>query len=173
MIKKIVFAFAACAMIAATSCKKEDATSKIDPNATDVPMPTTEPNPEANIGGPEVPPAAAPVPVDGKYPVMSFETSEHDFGTINQGDKVQYVFKFKNTGEADLIISKAVGSCGCTVPEFPKEPIAPGASGEMKVSFNSAGKHGKQTKSVTITANTKTGTEKLQIHASIQDNKAS
>ncbi|RZJ64394.1 MAG: DUF1573 domain-containing protein [Flavobacterium sp.] len=169
MIKKFVFAFAACAVIAATSCKKEDATSKIDPNATDVPVSTTEPNPEANIGGPEVTQTPAPAPVDGKYPVMSFETSEHDFGTIKQGDKVQYVFKFKNAGEADLIISKAVGSCGCTVPEFPKEPIKPGASGEMKVSFNSTGKHGKQTKSVTITANTKNGTEKLEIHASVEE----
>lgn len=161
-------------MVLATSCKKEDASSKIDPNAADVPVSAATPNPEANINGPDLNAAPAPVPpADGKYPVMEFEKTEHDFGMINQGDKVQYVFKFKNAGEADLIISKAKGSCGCTVPEYPKEPIKPGASGELKVSFNSAGKHGKQTKNVTLTTNTKNGMEKLVIHASIQDNKAS
>lgn len=161
-------------MVAATSCKKEDATSKIDPNAQDVPASTGIPNPDANIGGPDLnaAPTATP-PADGKYPNMEFEKTEHDFGMINQGDKVTYVFKFKNTGEADLLISKAKGSCGCTVPEYPKEPIKPGESGELKVSFNSAGKRGKQTKNVTLTTNTKNGMEKLIVHASIQDNKAS
>lgn len=86
-------------------------------------------------------------------PAMTFEKSEYNFGEINQGDKVSYTFKFQNTGNAPLIISNARASCGCTVPEWPKEPVAPGASGKIDVVFNSAGKSGQQTKSITITTN--------------------
>jgi len=103
----------------------------------------------------------------GIYPVMAFDEQQHDFGDINEGDVVTHIFSFKNTGATNLIISNAVGSCGCTIPEYPKEPIEPGASGEMKVSFNSTGKSGHQSKTVNITANTKTGKETLTIKASI------
>ncbi|RZJ28972.1 MAG: DUF1573 domain-containing protein [Flavobacterium sp.] len=106
-------------------------------------------------------------PADGKYPAMTFSEMEHDFGNINQGDKVNYTFKFKNTGEADLQIEDAHGSCGCTIPDYPKEKIAPGESGEIKVSFNSAGKTGNQHKTVTLTTNTESGSELLHITASI------
>lgn len=167
--KKFVLAMTLSAAIAATSCKKEDAASKIDPNAQDVPVSTATPNPEPNIGGPDVASQKPAPPADGKYPVIEFEKTEHDFGMIKQGDKVTYIFKFKNTGEGDLIISKAKGSCGCTVPEYPKEPVKPGTEGQIKVSFNSAGKHGKQTKSVTLMTNTEKGTERLEIHANITD----
>ena len=108
------------------------------------------------------------VPVDGKYPVMTFKTKEHDFGTIAQGEKVETVFNFKNTGESNLVISKAVGSCGCTVPEYPKEPIAPGKTAKILVSFNSAGKNGKQMKTVSLTTNTLEGNEILTIKSLIQ-----
>jgi hypothetical protein len=101
------------------------------------------------------------------FPTMNFAKAEHDFGTIKEGDKVATVFEFTNAGDSDLLITKAVGSCGCTVPEYPKTPIKPGESGKMKVSFNSHNKTGKQTKSVIITANTKSGTEKLTIKADI------
>jgi len=153
--KKIVFIFALGTFILATSCKNQDANVE---------------NVSANPVGPttETPmPQTATPPADGKYPVMEFETNEHDFGKINAGSKVAYTFNFKNTGQADLIISNAVGSCGCTVPEYPKEAIKPGESGKMKVSFNSAGKSGQQQKTVTITANTAAGKEMLTIKASI------
>ncbi len=109
------------------------------------------------------------VPVDGKYPVMTFDKTEHDFGIIEKESKVAYTFDFKNTGEADLIITKAVGSCGCTIPEYPKEAIKPGESGRMKVSFNASGKHGQQQKTVTITTNTSQGSELLHIKAAIKE----
>lgn len=86
-------------------------------------------------------------------PAMTFTKSEYDFGDINQGDKVSYTFDFKNTGNAPLIISNARASCGCTVPQWPKEPVAPGATSKIDVVFNSAGKRGRQTKSITITTN--------------------
>jgi len=103
----------------------------------------------------------------GDFPVMAFEEAEHDFGTINEGDVVEHTFKFTNTGKAPLVIVSAKGSCGCTVPTWPKDPIAPGAKGEMLVKFNSTGKPNQQTKQVTITANTEAGTEKLKIKAQV------
>ena len=94
---------------------------------------------------------------------MTFQETEYDFGTINEGDVVEHIFKFTNTGKAPLVIVSAKGSCGCTVPEWPKEPIAPGATGEMLVKFNSNGKPNLQNKQVTITANTEAGKEILKI----------
>jgi len=87
-------------------------------------------------------------------PVMKFETIHHDFGKIISGQKVTYEFKFTNTGKSPLIISDAVASCGCTIPTWPKQPIKPGESGGIQVTFNSAGKMGLQDKQITITANT-------------------
>jgi len=99
--------------------------------------------------------------------VMTFDEKEFDFGVIKEGDKVEHVFSFKNTGNADLIIEDAKGSCGCTVPDFKKDPIKPGETSTMKVSFNSTGKPGQQQKSVTIKANTASGTELLTIKANV------
>jgi len=83
-----------------------------------------------------------------------FDKSEHDFGKLKQGESAEYSFKFTNTGKEPLIIENAQGSCGCTVPNYPKEPIAPGGTGVIDVRFNSAGKSGAQQKTVTLTANT-------------------
>lgn len=96
---------------------------------------------------------AASVEEVSAKPTMTFEEKEYDFGEIMQGDKVEHVFKFTNTGNAPLIISNARASCGCTVPEWPKEPIPPGDTGEIDVVFNSAGKSGRQTKSIRISTN--------------------
>lgn len=87
-------------------------------------------------------------------PVMKFDELEFNFGTIKQGESVTHIFKFKNTGKEPLLINTAVGSCGCTVPEYPKEPIRPNGNGEVKVTFNSTGKSGPQDKTVTITYDT-------------------
>ncbi|RDK86929.1 DUF1573 domain-containing protein [Marinirhabdus gelatinilytica] len=100
----------------------------------------------------------------GKFPVMQFEKTVHDFGTIEQGTNVEHIFKFTNTGEAPLVIVDAKSSCGCTVPSYPKEPVASGETGELLVKFNGSGKN-QVSKTVTITANTKAGKETLQIKA--------
>lgn len=100
-------------------------------------------------------------------PKFSFSKTEHDFGTINEGDVVETVFSFKNTGNSELIIVSAKGSCGCTVPEWPKEPIMPGESGEIKVIFDSRGKPNKQQKQVTLVTNTDTGREIITILAQV------
>jgi hypothetical protein len=96
-------------------------------------------------------------------PVFKFEKEVYDFGEIKEGEKVTYDFKFKNIGNSPLIISSATATCGCTIPEYPKEPVAPGAEGLIRVVFNSAGKAGMQNKIVSITANTVPSLTELNI----------
>ena len=98
-------------------------------------------------------PAAGAVP-SGPLTEISFTETEYDFGTVAEGEKVKHIYKFKNTGSEPLLLSNAVGSCGCTVPQWPREPIAPGATGEIEVEFNSQGKPGDRNQKVTVTANT-------------------
>jgi hypothetical protein len=91
----------------------------------------------------------------GHYPAITFEKQVHDFGNVTEGEVVEYSFKFTNTGEKDLLINSAEASCGCTVPEWPKEPIKPGESGYMKVKFDSKGRpEGHTEKELYIQANT-------------------
>ncbi|MET4084002.1 hypothetical protein ABIB40_003975 [Pedobacter sp. UYP30] len=86
-------------------------------------------------------------------PVIKFAEEIHQFAKINEGDKVSYNFKFTNTGKSPLIISSATATCGCTIPEPPKEPILPGKDGFIKVVFNSEGKPGINDKVITVTSN--------------------
>lgn len=86
-------------------------------------------------------------------PMMEFKEKLYNFGTIVQGDTVLHTFVFENVGTEPLKILAARGSCGCTVPKYSKEEIAPGAKGEVQVKFNSAGKMGNQNKTVTLTTN--------------------
>jgi hypothetical protein len=90
----------------------------------------------------------------GPSTTIKYEDEKFNFGTCDEGEIVKHLFKFKNTGNEPLIISNAKGSCGCTVPTWPKEPVPPGGEGEIKVEFNSKGKPGPQSKRVTVTANT-------------------
>jgi hypothetical protein len=100
-------------------------------------------------------------------PVFTFEKETHDFGTITQGEKVSYNFKFKNTGKGNLLITNASATCGCTVPDYTREPVAPGSEGVITVTFDSGGKEGKISKTVTLTANTVPNTKVLTINADI------
>lgn len=100
-------------------------------------------------------------------PRFKFEKEEHDFGKVIDGETVAYIFKFTNAGKTDLVISDVSTSCGCTVPEYSKEPIRPGQNGELKVSFNSTGKHGYQNKNIVIVANTQPNTTILKVKAQV------
>jgi hypothetical protein len=100
-------------------------------------------------------------------PVITFEESSKDFGDITQGDKVEHVFKLENTGKAPLVISNVAATCGCTVPNWPKEPIAPGKTAEIKVTFNSAGKMGKQNSVVRIYSNASEPIEKVSMISNV------
>ena len=100
-------------------------------------------------------------------PAFTFKKEEHDFGILIDGEKVSYSFSFTNSGNAPLIISNAKGSCGCTVPNYPKEPIAPGATASIDVTFDSKGRTGKQSKAVTITANTNPNRKVIRINSEV------
>ncbi len=96
-------------------------------------------------------------------PEISFDKEEFDFGTVKEGEVVETTFIVTNTGKSDLVITHAQASCGCTVPEWTKDPIAPGETGDIKVSFNTSGRTNKQSKSVTLTTNTEKGREIIKI----------
>lgn len=100
-------------------------------------------------------------------PEMEFETKLHDFGTIVQNVPATVEFEFTNTGTGILIISEAEGSCGCTVPEWPKAPIAPGKTGVIKVIYD-AKKAGPFQKSVTITSNDPNSPTELRIKGDVK-----
>jgi hypothetical protein len=100
-------------------------------------------------------------------PEIKFEEETHDFGRITQGEKVAFGFKLKNIGGSNLIISSANGSCGCTIPEYPKKPILPGEEAIINVVFASEGKSGVVEKSVTIVTNCEPSTRIIYIKANI------
>jgi len=99
---------------------------------------------------------AAPVSEEkptGPLPVIEFATTDHDFGTVKEGEKVSYTYTVKNTGAAPLIIQNAQPSCGCTVPDWTKSPIPVGGTGFVKAEFDTHGKSGIQNKTITVTSN--------------------
>jgi hypothetical protein len=99
--------------------------------------------------------------------VISFKETSIDFGDIVQGAKVEHTFVLTNSGTAPLVISNVAATCGCTVPSWPKEPVAPGKSAEIKVSFNSAGKIGKQNSVVRIYSNASEPIEKVSLISNV------
>lgn len=103
-------------------------------------------------------------------PVINFQEEFHDFGEVPEGEIVEHTFTFTNEGEGPLIISNAAGSCGCTVPEWPRQPIAPGQQGQIKVSFNSKGRAGRQDKRVTLTTNAVPQSKVLNITSTVISN---
>lgn len=147
MLKKSVAMFAIASLVLTASCKKENAALRIDDETAK----------KAEIAHAQ----------SGNLPVAKFDSMEYDFGTINEGEKVEHIYKVSNAGTADLVITEAKPSCGCTVPEYTKTPIKPGETGDIKVIFDSSGKNGNQEKTVTVTLNTEKATETLKFKANI------
>lgn len=112
-------------------------------------------------------PATAGKIKNNKLPEITFKQKTFDFGAIEEGEKVSHVFKFKNTGNADLVITKVEASCGCTVAKYSKKPVAPGEEGMIEVIFDTSGRQGMQHKTVTILANTQPNVTKLEFTAEI------
>jgi hypothetical protein len=130
-----------------TSSEAADAArQRVEENAVQPPA-----NTAANTAQPAAQQPAAPA---GPTTEMTFAETTFDFGTVQEGEKVAHTYSFTNTGSEPLILSNAKGSCGCTVPKWPREPIPPGESAEITVEFNSKNKKGKRNQKVTITANT-------------------
>ena len=145
--KKVILGLVALSLLAFTSCK-EDATKKID---------------EQNVVV-----AAERDANSSKFPVITFDKMEHDFGEIEAKTPVETEFNYTNTGDAPLVITDIKSSCGCTVPkDWSREPLAPGASGKFSVKFNGSGAN-KVTKTITVTANTEKGSELVKITAFVK-----
>ena len=147
MIRKSVGLLTLSLMVLATACKQESAADKI-----------TEADMKALQEAKEI---------AGRVAKIELDKEVHDFGTIKEGDVVETEFIVKNVGESDLLIHDAKGSCGCTVPQPPKEPIKPGDSAPIKVTFDSKNKPGQQEKTVTLTTNTASGHETFKIQANV------
>lgn len=124
--------------------------------------------PATTTSAPATDPVTAPeTKPEGPIPAFKFERMEYDFGQIREGDKVAYTYKFQNTGQAPLIIQGVQPTCGCTAPDWSKEPIPVGGSGFVKVEFDSNGKQGIQNKTVTVSANTWPKTLVLRFKAQV------
>ena len=148
MMRKSIGLFALSLVVLATACKQqESAADKIT---------------DADIKAIEAQNAIA-----GRIAKVEFDKEFHDFGTIKEGEIVVTEFIVKNVGDSDLLIHEAKGSCGCTVPKPPKDPIKPGDSAPIKVSFDSKGKPGAQEKTVTLTTNSENGHEMFKIKANV------
>ena len=101
--------------------------------------------------------------------VISAETTTHDFGDIKEANgKVSHTFQISNTGDAPLVITRVIASCGCTTPEWTKEPIAPGKSGDIKVTYDPAGRPGPFAKTISVYSNGKTGSYILTIRGNVE-----
>lgn len=129
---------------------------------------------QSNKIAPQIAPTPAPIanPVQvpaGPTTTIAYSEEVHNFGNIKQDSENEHVFKFTNTGTEPLIISSAKGSCGCTVPEYPTEPIAPGESSEIKVVYKPGKQKGSQTKTVTVNANTTPAQTLLKISADVEE----
>ncbi|REA56710.1 DUF1573 domain-containing protein [Dyadobacter luteus] len=106
---------------------------------------------------------------DSKLPVLALiDSSSFDFGTIQEGEVVEHTFNFRNDGEYPLILSNITSSCGCTTPEWPKEPINSGATSNVKVRFDSRNKVGPQVKTITVYANTEPAYTELRLRGIVK-----
>lgn len=154
-------------LLALNACKNEaptDISTRIDveqakPNAT------TEATPTAEASATEVKPPKEKAVKKVRKPKakFSFVDKKHEFGFVDEGSIVKHNFAFTNTGKIPLIIKNAETTCGCTVPEWPKEPIPPGESGIIKATFDTKGKLGSQNKEITIWANTHPSKTKIAL----------
>lgn len=149
--KKVILGLVALSLVTFSFSCKENASNKIE---------------ESNVTAAALRDANA-----NKFPVLTFDKSEHDFGEIEKNKEVETVFSYKNTGNAPLVITDIKSTCGCTVPEdWSKEPLAPGETGMFTVKYNGAGPN-KISKTITVTTNTEKGNEVVKISATVLEPK--
>jgi len=123
---------------------------------------------QVNPPPPPPPPAATPKAVDPNAGEFKFKEETHDFGEVPEGPLAEYDFEFKNTGKSPIVINEAHGSCGCTVPKWPQEPIMPGKKGVIHVAYTSQGRPGPISKEVTINSNAKQSPMVLHIRGTVK-----
>jgi hypothetical protein len=130
-----------------------------DKSATPVP---------ANNAPVAAPPPPAPKPIDPNAGEFKFKEETHDFGEVPEGPLAETDFEFKNTGKSPIVINEAHGSCGCTVPKWPQEPILPGKKAVIHVAYTTQGRQGPISKEVTINSNAKQSPMVLHIRGSVK-----
>jgi hypothetical protein len=157
--KKLILSFMAvgCVAFVATAQAPRNEPIKVQPTKVATPQPA----------GKVTQATQATTPVNPNAPTIEFETDVMDYGTVEYNGDGLREFVFKNTGKEPLIISRAKGSCGCTVPTWPKEPIMPGETGAIKVKY-ATNRPGRFTKTVTISSNAKTPTKRLTIKGTVK-----
>lgn len=161
--KNVVILFSALFLLTACNNEESIAENEKKGRVTEIKV-----DPEKSISDIIRSPVNADEPVDTiNVAKMTFDETRFDFGIIDEGTIVNHIYKFTNDGKVPLIINDARSTCGCTVPEWPKDPIEPGESGEISVKFDSKGKKDNQVKPITITANTYPNQTFLQIKGTV------
>lgn len=165
--KTLKLTLLALATVMVVSCEKKTETAAVV-EGTETAEVTTNETTSMETNSPALADASVTqTATTGAAPVFTMSNTTYDFGDVQANSTTERVVEFTNTGDAPLVITAAKASCGCTVPEYDKEPIAPGATGSLKVSYKAPGTNGKQTKTVTLTTNTAAGTERFKIAANV------
>ena len=149
MIKKILFLTATVALLA--SCSNQSTTSSTSTSEIGTNQQEAVDSTANTVSG-----------------IIEFENTSYDFGQVKEGEIVEHIFKFKNTGEAPVILAQVSASCGCTTPDYTREPVLPGKEGQIKVSFDSKGQVGNQQKIVTIISNAENRVTTVQIKGIVE-----
>jgi hypothetical protein len=152
--KKVIFTLACLSFYVAANAQAPVPAATATINAPTSPAPPVAP--------------AAPAVVDANAGKFKFKEETHDFGEVQEGPTAECDFEFKNVGKKPIVISEAHGSCGCTVPKWPQEPILPGKTGKIHVTYNTTGRPGPISKTVTITSNAQTPSMVLRIAGSVK-----
>ncbi len=158
------------AMLVVVSCRDRASEKKIaelESRLAQLEGNKNNPAPVTNAAAAATTPTKPEEKPDGPLPVIEFSTTDHDFGTVTEGQKVSFTYAVKNTGQAPLIIQNAQPSCGCTVPDWSKSAIPVGGTGFVKAEFDTKGKQGVNNKTITVTANTWPKTTTLKFKAMV------
>lgn len=161
-------------MLSNISNQQEELTETLANNQNQANAYSNVPQPPVNPVNQPQPPIEAPAPqppIDMKKTSVKWANMVHDFGKVKQNSTNKYAFEFTNTGSEPLLITDAKGSCGCTVPEYPKEPIAPGQKATINVEYKPGVQENQQEKTVTVTANTEPMQTVLKIRAFVEKEK--
>jgi hypothetical protein len=157
------------ASVNAQDKKAPVATKQVVPAKAATTVPATVNIPAQQIPAPTNATVAAPQPAANPNAAeLKFKTEKHDFGTVPEGPQAKFDFDFVNEGKEPLILSNVQASCGCTTPEWPKEPILPGKSAKITAIYNTQGRPGQFTKSITVTSNAKTPSVVLMISGTVE-----
>jgi hypothetical protein len=157
-----------CLTITMATVSAQETTKPATGRVKSVPASQSSTMPVAQTLGAPPPAAPAPTPVDANAGKFKFKEETHDYGEVPEGPLAEYDFEFKNVGKKPIIISEAHGSCGCTVPKWPTDPILPKHKGVIHVSYNTNGRVGQINKDVYITSNAQQSLMKLHITGNVK-----